>query len=61
MIVYLCLRNSIFFVCVSVCVCPCPLQRTYVLKESTLGASAQYLFEGLPEVFVEDGVYDRVE
>lgn len=32
-----------------------------MLKESTLGASAQYLFESLSEVFVEDGVNDWVE
>lgn len=32
-----------------------------MLKESTLGVSAQYLFESLPEVFVEDGVYDWVQ
>ena len=33
----------------------------FTLKESTLGATAQYLFEGLSELFVEDGVYDGVE
>jgi len=33
----------------------------FLLKESALGASAHYLFEGLSKVFVEDGVDDRVE
>lgn len=41
--------------------CPFSIQQFYVLKESTLGASAQYLFEGLSKVFVKDGVYDWVE
>lgn len=37
------------------------LRLTCMLKESALGVSAQYLFEGLSEVFVKDGVNDRVE
>lgn len=41
--------------------CPCSIYWICLLEESPLGASAQYLFEGLSEVFVEDGVYDRVE
>lgn len=32
-----------------------------MLEESPLGVSAQYFFEGFPEVFIEDGVDDRVE
>lgn len=32
-----------------------------MLKESTLGAATQDLFEGISEVFVKDGVNDRVQ
>lgn len=32
-----------------------------MLEESPLGVSAQYFFECFPEVFIEDGVDDRVE
>lgn len=56
-------KKQFFIFSVKRSFCPPAVQKVIlpILEERTLCVPAQYPLEGLPEVIVEDGVYDRVE